>query len=156
MVHLLWSMHLYEHITILQNAWSTQAHSRCCVFCGFWQITTRVCPRGIMWRIFTALKTLCALPIRPFSPVPSTAGHLITVSIAVSFPECCRVGVPQMAFSHWFCHLVTRCKSPSCLFVARQLTSFVVLSNTPSSGWTTPYLPVQSLTRDSNPRTVRS
>ena len=72
------------------------------MFCGFGQMcSTCVHHCNIIQRSFTALKILCALPVHTRSqPLTLVATCLLTVSIVLPSPECCRLGLRQyVAFS---------------------------------------------------------
>ena len=82
-------------------------HSWCCIFYWFrLMYNSMYLSLSIIQSLFTALKTLCALPIYPSHPQPLAVTDLFTVSIVLPFPECHRLGIIQsVAFSDWLLSL---------------------------------------------------
>lgn len=92
---------------------------------------------NIIQRSFTALKTLCAPPVHtPSRPWPLAATCLLTVSIVCLFRNVKLDSRSFVAFSDW---LFMWCLMFLFMAVAH---FFLVLNNTPLSGWTSVYLSI--------------
>ena len=103
-------MSLHGHIVIAPGPWFTfefslgSVHSlglgKCIMICIHYY--------SVIQSIFTALVSLCVPPIHPFLPCqPLATTDLFTVSVALPFPECHRVGIIQwVAFQIAFFHFV--------------------------------------------------
>ena len=79
-----------------------RVHAWYCPFCVLHKyIMTCIYPHVVIQYIFTSLKILCALPIRPSSSSPWQS-LILTDFIVVPFPKCHMVGILQhIAFSDW-------------------------------------------------------
>ena len=76
---------------------------------------------------------------------PLTTTGLFMISILLSCPECCIVGITQIAFSNCFISLSDMHLFPPCFVFGLISYFFSVLSNIPLSGCTTFYLSIPIL-----------
>ena len=106
---------------------------------------------SIIQHSFTALKIICTMHSLHLSILPPSSQFvastgLCTVCIALPFLESQSVGIMQQAaFSDWPFHLVTHAWVSFVCIHCLSAPLFLLLVDTPLSGWTTTCLPIYPL-----------